>query len=492
MSAKKIFSVLLTIIGGAAALAISFIILIVYILSGVISLAVRRLPRKSEWARTVWYLIIVVALIASALVARSIRSRPAASCDDSIRGFFGKSSDQPQRTLTRVSPNAAVDLQHTIDAEGLELLQHAVAAKKSGAVLNSARATKSLFAGDLSGDDTTKLSAAIDSLQESVNSLNRDGLEARMDRLKSFVADKREQARKVSDSQEFLDEFERFKTDEKWSFEDIYSKMVSLQDLVSRFVDSKAKDRITVATVRLTAHLDEDHNILTYEERVGIALGKEITLRQIDFSELLLDGQFSGMNQSVLYSFDNAPPVATNSASVAVPDGVRNVTVLNQVRTSANLEDACNASRLLPLRRFFVKWPDVAPSSIGLQLNVANLANRAGSVPYYFRQVIDKKGEITEIELPEFSFFSSNYGMKEDTNGLPAGITPDPPVSAATSNVSQPIEIELLPEYRIFRNSPVQGERRYLFPLNAVIFFVFLAIGSAFSWMVDPKKRRKP
>src|SRR5580658_10845120 len=110
MSAKKIFSLLLTIIGGAAALAISFIILIVYILSGVISLAVRRLPRKSEWARTVWYLIIVVALIASALVARAIRSRPAASCDERIRGFFGKSSDQPQRTLTRVSPNAAVDL----------------------------------------------------------------------------------------------------------------------------------------------------------------------------------------------------------------------------------------------------------------------------------------------------------------------------------------------------------------------------------------------
>jgi hypothetical protein len=488
MSARKIFSVLLTLIGGVAALAISFIVLIVYVISGIILAVVRRLPKKTEWARTVWYLIIFAGLFGAILVARSLRSRHPASCEDSIRGFVGKSPDKPQITLERVPANATVDFQHTVDAEALELLQHAVAAKKSGAVLYSARATLSVFAGDLSGDDSTKLSAAIESLQRSVNSLNHDGLEVRMDRLKSFVAEKREEAKKASEPQEFLDEFERVKTDERWSFEDTYSKMVSLQELVSRFVNSKVKDRVTVPTVRLTAHLDEDHNAVTYEERIGIALGGDVTLRQVDLSELQLNGQFNGMSQSVLYSFDNAQPVATNSASVAVPDGVRNITVLNQVRTSANLEDACNASRLLPLRRFFVKWPDAAPASIGLQLNIANLANRAGSVPYYFRQAIDKKGDINEIEVPDYSFFSSNYGMKEDARGMPASISPDPPVSPATSNVSQPIEIELLPEYRIFRNFPIQDVKRYLFPLNALVFFFFLALGSAFSWLVDPKK----
>jgi len=355
--------------------------------------------------------------------------------------------------------------------------------------LNSARATLSLLAGDLSGDDAAKLSSGIDSLQGSVDSLNQDGFEARTEKLNAFVAEEREQAKKARDPQEFLEEFELLKTDKKWSFEDIYSKMVTLQDLIARFVNSKVKEGLAAPTFRLTARLDEQAKTVVYEERVGIALAGNVVLRQVDFSELQLSGQFTGMRQNILYSFDNAQPVKANSGLISVPEGVRRLTVLNQVVAPANLQDACDAPRVLPFRRFFVKWPDASPTSIGLQVNIANLANRAGSVPYYFPLLIDKKLNIDEIEIPAYSFFDSNYAMKEDARGMPGGISPDPAVSAASSAVSQPIEVELLPDHRVLRNFPVQDVKRYLFPLNALVFFGYLALGSLFSLIVDPKKK---
>jgi hypothetical protein len=94
------------------------------------------------------------------------------------------------------------------------------------------------------------------------------------------------------------------------------------------------------------------------------------------------------------------------------------------------------------------------PRSIGLQVNIRNLTSHAGSVPYYFRLPFDKKLNIDEMEIPEYSFFNSNYDMKEDAKGMSGVIRPDPPVSAAASAVSQPIEIELLPDFRPLRSSP--------------------------------------
>ena len=424
MSTRKTLLILLSVVAGGIALGISTVVFIVFVVSGVILAIVRRLPKQAGWARATWYLIIIAGIAAAAIFVPFVRSHPPVSCENSIRGFVGRTSDKPRTALERVPADAQLDFQRAVDTEGLELLQHAAAAKKSGAVLNSARATLSLLAGALSGDAAAKLSSGIESLQRSVDNLNRDGLEARTERLKTFVADKREQAKKVRDQQEFLDEFERLKTDEKWSFEDIYSKMVGLQDLLARFVNSKVKDGIAAPTFRLTAHLDEQAKTVVYEERVGIALGRNVVLRQVDFSELQLNGQFTGMRQTILYSYDNAQSVVADSASISVPEGVRRLTVLNQVLTSANFEDACNAPRLLPFRRFFVKWPDASPTSIGLLLNIANLTNRAGSVPFYFPLLVDKKLNIDEIEIPEYSFFNSHYGMKEDAKGMPGGISP--------------------------------------------------------------------
>jgi hypothetical protein len=228
-----------------------------------------------------------------------VRSHPPTSCEDNIRGFAGRTPDKPRTALERMPGNAQVDFQRAVDPDGLELLQHAAAAKKSGAVLNSARATLSLLAGDLSGDDATKLSSGIDSLQRSVDSLNRDGLEARTDRLKNFVAEKREQAKKAQDQQEFLDEFERLKTDEKWSFEDTYSKMVGLQDLLARFVNSKVKDGIASPTFRLAAHLDEHANNVVYEERAGIIWGVTLHSGRSTFRNCSSKEQFTGMRQTI-------------------------------------------------------------------------------------------------------------------------------------------------------------------------------------------------
>jgi hypothetical protein len=251
------------------------------------------------WAGSAWYLIIFAGIVAAVIVVPLVRSHPPASCEDNIRGFAGRTPDKPRTALERMPGNAQVDFQRAVDPEGLELLQHAAAAKKSGAVLDSARATLSLLAGDLSGDDATKLSSGIDSLQRSVDSLNRDGPEARTDRLKNFVAEKREQAKKAQDQQEFLDEFERLKTDEKWSFEDTCSKMVGLQDLLARFVNSKVKDGIASPTFRLAAQLDEHANNVVYEERAGIIWGVTLHSGRSTFRNCSSKGQFTGMRQTI-------------------------------------------------------------------------------------------------------------------------------------------------------------------------------------------------
>src|SRR5216684_4724956 len=486
MNAKKIVLVLFAIAAGAAALAISFIALGVFLFSGLIMILVRRFPKQTEWARTSWYLIFIVGLGASVLVARSIKTHRPISCEYTIRGFLGTSTAKPQSKLESEPANPGIDVQHEIDRQGIELLQHGVVTKHWADVLDSARRTLESLTGDLSGDDSSKLTSAIDSLRASVDGLNSAEIQSRMDKLKNFIAEKREQAKNASDPSAFLEEFKRGKEDKNFSFEDPFTKIVTLQDLLYRFVHSKIKDLVTVSTPRLTAGLDKKKNTVVYSERVGIALAPNVSLQKIDFSELQLNAQLNGVTQSIAYSYDSAQPVEAKIAVIPVRAGVRTLTVVNQISTADRVEDACDTNRLLPFRRFYVRWPNAVRSFIGLHLNIENLGGH--SVPYYFRLPLEKTSNIQEIEVPEYSFFNSNYTMKEESREMPGGISPDPPVSAATSAVSQPIEIELLPDSPIFRNSMVQKVKQYLFPLNAIVCFAYLALGSVFSLLVDPKK----
>jgi hypothetical protein len=481
---KAVLLILFLAIGAA----VSLLLLATIIGSAIVTAIIRRVPRQTAWARPFWYAILIIGLLAA---WKWVKPHPR-TCEASPSSFFGRGSTTSLESLTRLPSDPDADFRGRIESECLDLLQHATAARKSGLVLNSARRTLELSAGDISGEDSAKLAAAISALQQSIDKLNRNKFSVRMEKLNNFVeAQRRAIADTIANNRDdFLDEFERTKTNEEWSFEDTYSKMVVLQDLLSRFVNSKVKDDLGT-DVALSARLEESKNTVAYYEKIGVTLGNGVVLDQLDVSNLMVTATFKRMDQSLLLGYDDAPPskidVGPTKTSIVVPNGVRSITLVNELRTSANLTQACTSFRVFGFRRFDLRWPNASNGSIGLQLTLTRLGTSNGNhpLPYLAKIDIKKDNPVSDVEIPRYSYFSSDYAAKED-RGRPTHIAPDPPLAAAASATSQPMVIELLPP--LFRNSVVQEAKQFLFPLNAVVALTFALIGCLFEILVDPKK----